>query len=222
MSYKHIIFDLDGTLLDTIPDLLYNLNRTFSELGLPGKFSEAEMATFLGSGKDEQIRRALTARHLNHDKHFAKVNALLSVYYVQNNHNHTQIFKGIPETLDYLKKRGIKLYVATNKPDHVAKEVVKHFFGDDTFERVRGDKGDGIIKPNPKFLNAITKNINDPLGTILFVGDSNVDYLSAKNAGVMCAIVPHGYDHKVLTIKEKGIIFLKKVSDIHDLIAVNN
>jgi phosphoglycolate phosphatase-like HAD superfamily hydrolase len=87
---------------------------------------------------------------------------------------------------------------------------------------VRGDKGDGIIKPNPKFLNAITKNISDPLDTILFVGDSNVDYLSAKNAGVMCAIVPHGYDHKVLTIKEKGIIFLKKVSDIHDLIAVNN
>jgi phosphoglycolate phosphatase len=105
MSYKHVIFDLDGTLLDTIPDLLYNLNRTFSELGLPGKFSEAEMATFLGSGKDEQIRRALTARHLNHDKYFAKVNALLSVYYVQNNHNHTQIFKGIPETLDYLKKK---------------------------------------------------------------------------------------------------------------------
>ncbi|OQC10297.1 MAG: Phosphoglycolate phosphatase, chromosomal [Tenericutes bacterium ADurb.Bin087] len=217
MNYKHIIFDLDGTLLDTIPDLLYNLNTTFSELGLPGKFSTAEMATFLGSGKDEQIRRALNARRLSHEKYFAKVNALLSVYYAKNTNTYTEIFPGIKETLAELKARGVKLYVATNKPDHVAKDVVRHYFGDNVFIKVRGDKGDGIIKPNPKFLNAIIKNINDPLETIMFVGDSYVDYMSAKNAGVKCAIVPHGYDQKVLSIKDKGVIFLKKVTDIISL-----
>lgn len=217
MNYKHIIFDLDGTLLDTIPDLLYNLNTTFSELGLPGKFSTAEMATFLGSGKDEQIRRAFSARRLSHEKYFAKVNALLSVYYAKNTNTYTEIFPGIKETLAELKARGVKLYVATNKPDHVAKDVVRHYFGDNVFIKVRGDKGDGIIKPNPKFLNAIIKNINDPLETIMFVGDSYVDYMSAKNAGVKCAIVPHGYDQKVLNIKDKGVIFLKKVTDIISL-----
>lgn len=217
MNYKHIIFDLDGTLLDTIPDLLYNLNTTFSELGLPGKFSTAEMATFLGSGKDEQIRRALSARRLSHEKYFAKVNALLSVYYAKNTNTYTEIFPGIKETLAELKARGVKLYVATNKPDHVAKELVRHYYGDNVFIKVRGDKGDGIIKPNPKFLNAIIKNINDPLETIMFVGDSYVDYMSAKNAGVKCAIVPHGYDQKVLSIKDKGVIFLKKVTDIISL-----
>jgi len=139
------------------------------------------------------------------------------VYYAKNTNTYTEIFPGIKETLAELKARGVKLYVATNKPDHVAKDVVRHYFGDNVFIKVRGDKGDGIIKPNPKFLNAIIKNINDPLETIMFVGDSYVDYMSAKNAGVKCAIVPHGYDQKVLNIKDKGVIFLKKVTDIISL-----
>ncbi|MDY0214532.1 MAG: HAD-IA family hydrolase [Bacilli bacterium] len=212
-KYKHIIFDLDGTLLDTIPDLLFNLNRTFKELGLPGGFNSEEMASFIGSGKDEQIRRALKARWLK-ESHFADVNALLTKYYAQNTDSYTKVFPGVNETLEALKKAGVKLYVATNKPENVAKDVVKRFFGEDTFLIVRGDKGDGIIKPNPKFLGSVTKAIEDPLDTILFVGDSHVDFLSAKNAGMNAAIVPHGYDKNVLLLSDKGLHFLKNFKDI--------
>ena len=212
-KYKHIIFDLDGTLLDTIPDLLFNLNRTFKELGLPGGFNNEEMASFIGSGKDEQIRRALKARWLK-ESHFAAVNALLTKYYAQNTDSYTKVFPGVNETLEALKKAGVKLYVATNKPENVAKDVVKRFFGEDTFLIVRGDKGDGIIKPNPKFLGSVTKAIEDPLDMILFVGDSHVDFLSAKNAGINAAIVPHGYDKNVLLLSDKGLHFLKNFKDI--------
>lgn len=211
--YEHIIFDLDGTLLDTIPDLLYNLNKTFSELGLRGNFNEREMASFIGSGKDEQIRRALKARLLK-ESHFSAVNTLLTKYYAQNTATYTKVFPGVKETLAALKAENVSLYVATNKPHAIAVEVVSKFFDSDTFITVRGDKGDGIIKPNPKFLGTILKDIDGPLSKVLFVGDSQVDYLSAKNAGINAAIVPHGYDKNVLLVSDKKLHILKKFSDI--------
>ncbi len=211
--FSHIIFDLDGTLLDTIPDLLYNLNRTFKELGLPGNFNAREMATFLGSGKDEQIKRALRARRLK-ESHFAAVNCLLTTYYAANTATYTKIFPDVLETLEELKKEGVQLYVATNKPQAVARQVVTHFFGEDTFITVRGDKGDGIVKPNPKFLESVISTINAPKENILFVGDSQVDFLSAKNVGIKAAIVPHGYDKNVLLLSDRHLILLKSFKDI--------
>lgn len=213
MAYSHIIFDLDGTLLDTIPDLVFNLNRTFKELGLFGHFTDKEMATFIGSGKEEQIRRALKARMLG-DKHFAQVNELLSKYYAQNTDTYTKVFPEVKNTLETLKKRGVTLIVATNKPEPIAQDVVKSFFPEGTFLLVRGDRGDGIIKPNPKFLGSLVKQLKVDPQMILFVGDSSVDFLAAKNAGIRCAIVPHGYDKNILTIKDKGLFFLKKFSDL--------
>lgn len=213
MAYSHIIFDLDGTLLDTIPDLVYNMNRTFKELGLFGHFTDKEMATFIGSGKDEQIRRALKARMLS-EKHFPQVNELLSKYYAQNTDTYTKVFPEVQTTLETLKKRGITLVVATNKPEAIAKDVVKSFFPSDMFLMVRGDRGDGIIKPNPKFLGSVVTQLQVEPQCILFVGDSSVDFLAAKNAGIRCAIVAHGYDKNVLNLKDKGLYFLKRFADL--------
>ena len=213
MAYSHIIFDLDGTLLDTIPDLVFNMNRTFKELGLFGHFTDKEMATFIGSGKDEQIRRALKARMLS-EKHFPEVNELLSKYYAQNTDTYTKVFPEVQKTLETLKKRGVALIVATNKPEAIAKDVVKSFFPPDMFIIVRGDRGDGIIKPNPKFLGSVITQLQVDPQSILFVGDSSVDFLAAKNAGIRCAIVAHGYDKNVLSLKDKGLYFLKRFSDL--------
>lgn len=213
MAYTHFIFDLDGTLLDTIPDLVFNMNRTFKELNLFGHFSNKEMASFIGSGKDEQIRRALKARMLG-EKHFKAVNERLSKYYAQNTDTYTKIFPEVKNTLETLKKRGLTLIVATNKPEAIAKDVVKSFFPEDMFLLVRGDRGDGIIKPNPKFLGALVTELNVDPQNILFIGDSSVDFLAAKNAGIRCAIVPHGYDNNILTVNDKELFFLKKFSDL--------
>lgn len=220
-QFTHIIFDLDGTLLDTIPELLFNLNKTFNELGLKGNFNEVEMASFLGSGKDEQIRRAMKARNIK-EVEFANINRLLSVYYAQNTIGKTTVFKGVLETIKALKARNIPLYVATNKPQNVALSVVDHFFGSDTFLVVRGDYGDGIVKPNPLFL----KTVIDVIGSgenvhPLFVGDSMIDYKAAKNANLTTAIVPHGYDESVLKIVDKKLILLKSFKDILTLASLN-
>lgn len=212
-TINHIIFDLDGTLLDTIPDLLFNMNRTFSELRLPGEFSDKEMASFVGSGKDEQIRRAMKARKIA-ESEFKRINGLLSVYYAENTSKYTLPFPEVHSVLKELETRGKHLYIATNKPESIAKEVVKHFFPDINFLLVRGDRGDGIIKPNPNFLGSVIKKIASPLTEIIFIGDSNVDFLAAKNAGLKCYIVPYGYDMEVMKVKDKKLVFLKKLSDL--------
>ena len=124
------------------------------------------------------------------------------------------MYEGVLETLKNLEERGTKLYIATNKPEHVAKDIVPLYFPDNHFIMVRGDRGDGIVKPNPKFLQSVKEIIHSPITDILFVGDSHIDFLSAKNIGMKCAIVPHGYDSFVLTLKEDSLITLKSFSDL--------
>jgi phosphoglycolate phosphatase len=142
------------------------------------------------------------------------VNELLSKYYAQNTDTYTKVFPEVQTTLETLKKRGVALIVATNKPEAIAKDVVKSFFPPDMFKIVRGDRGDGIIKPNPKFLGSVIAQLQVDPQSILFVGDSSVDFLAAKNAGIRCAIVAHGYDKNVLSLKDKGLYFLKRFSDL--------
>lgn len=216
-KFTHFIFDLDGTLLHTLPELLYNMNLAFTKLGLPGAFNEREMATFIGSGKDEQIRRAMRARNIP-ESEFKRINDVLSVIYAQNTSDRTTLFPGVSEVLQILKTKKCPLYVATNKPESIAKDVVNHFFGADFFLLVRGDRGDGNVKPDPRFLGSMIDEINIDPQHILFIGDSSVDFLTAKNAGLMCAIVPHGYDPKVLEISDKGLLKLTNFNDLLDYI----
>lgn len=212
-QYKYLIFDLDGTLLDTVPLLLYNLNLTFKSLNLTGDFSLTEMMSFIGSGKEEQINRALRARNYDITAHFAAVNELLTYHYDRNVTSNTTAFPKVHETLAFLKANKCKLYIATNKPEHIARPIVTHFFGD-TFVDVRGDLGDGLIKPQPEFLRAfIAKHAINTLET-LYIGDSTVDYLTAKNAGLPFVLVSHGYDKPLLQNVPKNVHLVTNFSEI--------
>lgn len=210
--FKHMIFDLDGTIVDTVPDLAFNLNTTFKELNLRGDFSHEEVTTFLGSGKDEQIRRALRARNYGEDK-FSAVNKLLTHYYAINVDVYTKPFENVVKTLEALKKRGITLYVATNKPENVALIVANKFFAN-LFTIVRGDKGDGIVKPHASFLNSILSSIKSDQDKVLFIGDSYVDYLTGKGAGLPVALVKHGYDPSVFNKISSDTIILSSFEQL--------
>lgn len=212
-QYKYLIFDLDGTLLDTVPLLLYNLNLTFKSLNLTGDFSISEMMSFIGSGKEEQINRALRARNYDIATHFAAVNELLTYHYDRNVTSNTTPFPEVNKTLEVLKAHKCKLYIATNKPEHIARPIVTHFFGE-TFIDVRGDLGDGLIKPQPEFLSAFIVKHNINALETLYIGDSTVDYLTAKNAGIPFVLVSHGYDKPLLQSVPENVMLITNFSEI--------
>lgn len=213
-KFNYIIFDLDGTLLDTVPELQNNLNLTFRDLNLRGDFTTSEVMSFLGSGKAVQISRALKARNYEETLHFARVNDVLSAYYEKNTVTMTKPFPGVKNTLETLLKDGYKLFVATNKPQNIALPIVRHFFGS-TFIFVRGDEGDGVTKPQNEFLASLVKKHGINLNETLYVGDSKIDYLTAVNLGVPCVLLSYGYDKPFLE-EQAGSKFL--INDFKELL----
>lgn len=191
MNIKAVIFDLDGTLLDTIPDLVDNLNYTFKHLNLSGDFTFAEMETFIGSGKKQQIIRALSSR--NYDlSHYSAVNDKLSEVYAGNISSKTKPFEGVEKLLIALKDKGIKIICLTNKPHDVALEVIDHYFPN-TFDFVLGDRGNGIVKPDKRLLDSVLTTFNLTNNQALYVGDSDVDMETANNSNVTSVFVTYGY-----------------------------
>lgn len=194
MSYNAVIFDLDGTLLHTLDDLLDNLEYAFSKLGLNGNFTRVEMESFLGSGKKAQMERALMSRGYSLDL-LPQLDKELSVRYELNAENKTRPFPGILDLLNYLHEKGMPAICLTNKPHNVALKVVEKYFGD-LIIATYGVKEDGIVKPNPILVDQILAKhgLNDK--EILYVGDSDIDMLTAKNGKLDACFVTWGYVRK--------------------------
>lgn len=216
-KYNYLIFDLDGTLLDTVPELRNNLNLAFGDLNLNANFTDDEVMSFLGSGKAVQIKRALKARNYDERTYFEPVNDALTKYYAENTVALTKPFPSVKKTLEMLRNAGYTLFVATNKPHDVALDVVAHFFGD-TFKFIKGDAGDGITKPNEAFLNVFINEHGVKPSEALYIGDSEIDYLTAKNGGIACVLLSYGYDKPFLARKDFDAILIDEFKEILNLL----
>lgn len=199
------IFDLDGTLLNTISDLGTACNHALAAFGFP-LHSLDEYPHLVGNGVNRLIERALPAGH----KDEATVLSLREVfvpYYDTHNCVHTQPYKGIPELLRTLKQRGFRLAVASNKYQAATAQLVEHFFPD-TFDVVFGERPNVPRKPDPQIVHDILTHLStinsqpstslntkpstlnfsqhSTLNTqlIIYIGDSLVDVQTARNAGL--------------------------------------
>jgi len=191
MNYKAVIFDLDGTLLHTIEDLLDNLEYAFKKLGLKGDFTRQEMESFLGSGKKAQVERALLARGYSLDL-FAALDAALSVRYELNAENKTRPFDGIIDLLHYLKNSNIPAICLTNKPHDVAVKVVDTYFPG-LILATYGIKPNAPVKPHPSIVEAVLKAHDLKAKDVLYVGDSDIDMMTANNGHLDAVFVNWGY-----------------------------
>lgn len=182
-----IIFDLDGTLLDTLEDLHAAVNHTMAQFGCPNRTLE-EVRQFVGNGVDQLVRLSLPGK--DNDPPVDQVIAAYRSYYNAHCQVKTGPYAGIPEALAALAGE-YPLAVVSNKPDSAVKPLCREYFGS-VF--ALGEKKDTPRKPAPDMVWQAMAAIG--VEKCVYVGDSEVDILTAKNAGVPCLSVTWGFRNK--------------------------
>ena len=182
---KCAVFDLDGTLLNTIKTINYYLNYALDTYGLP-PVSEADCMSFVGNGAVKLIERALNS--VGGDLSlFDQVYRTYNEAYNASPYYLTEPYEGVKELLVGLKEKDISLAVLSNKPDFAVKAAVNHFF-EGTFDLVYGGRDNVSLKPCPDALYDIMTQLGTTAETTAYIGDSEPDVMIAKNADVALPI----------------------------------
>ncbi len=178
---KLCIFDLDGTLTNTIPAIAYFGNIALKKYGFPA-IPDDRYKILVGNGRDLLIHRMLAEFDADTEENFNKVGAEYDKGYEADPLYKTLPYDGIIELLDALIEKGVKIAVLTNKPNNVAQDVIRLFFGE-RFDIVFGQREGIAIKPDPQGAIMIAEEFGFNKEDICFVGDTNVDIKTGKNAG---------------------------------------
>lgn len=213
IMYKAYIFDLDGTLLDTISDLCTAVNYAFDKFGYPNKDTK-EVAAALGSGFTYLIR-TLSPENCKDDKTVNQVVEVFSEYYKAHATVKTLPYEGTIEVLKEYNRLGKRCLIVSNKKDFMVKELVKKFF-DGLVEYAQGeDEEHGIgKKPCPQMVLTAMEKCNLKKEDCVFIGDSEVDLLTAKNAELPCISVSWGFRSKETLLNSGATIILDKVEEL--------
>ncbi|MGJ0313689.1 HAD family hydrolase [Aliarcobacter cryaerophilus] len=192
---KTVIFDLDGTLLDSIEDIASSMNKVLESLQLPTHKIE-DYKHFVGGGVDILVENALS----NQSKEIKdEVIKRFKIEYDGKLHSKTLPYDGIYELLDELKKLDINLAVLSNKPHEFTVSYVNHFFKNYNFKEIHGQKKDVPKKPDPKAALDIVKCLDSSCENTYFIGDTKIDMQTAKNANMTAIGVLWGFrDEKEL------------------------
>ena len=188
---KLVIFDLDGTLLNTISDLATATNQALEKLNYPVHPTQAYLR-FVGNGINKLFERALPEAART-PENILRVRGLFVPYYDAHGTQLTKPYDGIPSVLEALQKQGLKLAVASNKYQAATTELVKYYFPQIAFSAVLGQREGLPTKPDPLFVEDILKQTRTAAGDALYVGDSDVDMQTARNAGVDACAVTWGF-----------------------------
>ena len=179
---KMVVFDLDGTLLNTIDDLADSANRVCAAHGWP-QHTAAEYCYFVGNGIPKLVERFSPASCRSPEQ-LAATLAEFSARYDAHKEDKTAPYPGIPELLDELRAKGVQCAVFSNKADPLCGKIIAHYFGTGRFDAVRGSRPGVPTKPDPAGLYALMDEIGADRSATLFVGDSDVDILTGHNAGL--------------------------------------
>ncbi len=197
MKYEAFIFDLDGTLTDTLGDLADSVNYALREFGFPERTTE-EVKSFVGNGVRRLIYSSVPEN--TDEETFENCLAVFKEYYKNHSLIETKPYDGIISMLETLKKQGIKTAVVTNKMHEAAEKIVRIFFGD-LIDLTLGQI-DGIAqKPQPDGIYSVLEKLGVSKEKAVYVGDSEVDCITAKNAGVPCIGVTWGFRNKSVLLE---------------------
>ena len=209
-QFKLIGFDLDGTLLSTLNDLAASTNYALRWVGMPERTIE-EIRMFVGNGVKLLMERAIP-NGINNPK-FEETYAKFREHYLEHNLDTTSPYDGIPELLRELKRRGKKLAIVSNKFYAATQDLAKHFFPD-TIEVAIGERETIRKKPAPDTVLEALRQLGASKESAVYIGDSDVDIMTAKNCGLPCISVLWGFRDKDFLIQHGGTIFVNKPSEI--------
>lgn len=186
-----VIFDLDGTLLNTIADLASSTNHALNQLGYPTHKPE-EYNFMVGNGINKLFERALPEGEKT-EENVLRVRREFIPYYDRHNADESRPYPGIPELLETLQAKGIQLAVASNKYQAATEKLIAHYFPNIKFIAVYGQRDGVNVKPDPTIVEDILRISGTPKQEVLYVGDSGVDMQTARNAGVTACGVTWGF-----------------------------
>ena len=189
MGYQTVIFDMDGTILDTLQDICDGVNVTLDHFGWPARTLE-EVRLAVGNGAAKLIKRMApagsTAEEIQRALDFYKP------YYDAHAQDKTGPYPGVPELVRTLRDQGIQVAVVSNKPDESVRQLSDRYFPG-LFPVAIGDRAEFATKPAPDSTFAALKALGAAPDTAVYVGDSDVDIATAKNAGLPCISVTWGF-----------------------------
>ena len=191
-----VMIDLDGTLVDSVPDLAYCADAMLSELGMPAR-GEAKVRQWVGNGVERLVRRALTGTLDGEPEEadFQRAYPLFLDLYAQNTSQRSVLYPGIREGLDYLKRQGYRLGCVTNKAAQFTLPLLKDLGIHDSFEIVVAGDSLPKKKPDPLPLLHAAEQLGVAPADAMMIGDSQSDVKAARAAGFRIVCMSYGYNH---------------------------
>ena len=198
---KAIIFDLDGTLLDTLTDIANTMNKALAELGYPVHPEDAYKG-FVGCGLNELVNRVLPEKHKSKKDQEILKQKFWDIYYVEW-YLHTKTYPGILYLIQLAVARKVKLAILSNKAHYFTKKMIRHFFRGAMIRHTKnpfgiysGEQADKPVKPDPTVALELAVKLKTKPAQVAFVGDSDIDIQTAKNAGMIAVGAAWGFRGK--------------------------
>ena len=214
MSYKAVLFDMDGTLLDTLEDLCDSTNHALAQMGYPLRGIE-EIRRFIGNGAEKQIRRAVPEG--TSEGKIMETLAAFRAYYQDHCQIKTKVYDGLLDVLSELKEKGVKMAVVSNKPDAAVKKLSREYFGDRLDYAI--GPSDGVrCKPYPDMAEEALKALGVEKKDAVFVGDSEVDVQTGLNAGLDVIAVSWGFRSRKVVIEAGAKMIADDAGELEKLI----
>lgn len=209
-EYATYIFDLDGTLLNTLTDLALSTNYALRVYNMP-EHTESVIRGFVGNGVKKLIERAVPGGESNPD--FEDVYKVFREHYMEHSLDNTGPYPGVMEMLDELKKRGKKMAVVSNKFYAATAELCKHFFGDYITVAI-GESEDIRRKPYPDAALEAMRMLGVGIENTVYIGDSDVDIATAHNCGLPCISVLWGFRDREFLSQHGGTTFISSPAEL--------
>ena len=211
---KNYIFDLDGTLLDTIEGIRLAINLALKNAGYDYSFDKEETKHLIGEGADTLVHRALKEK--DSPERFLELKKEYLPLYHSEQEDHTFLFPLLKESLEKMKQKGARLFVCTNKPDSFAKRIVEKMYGPSFFEEVCGQIEGLPVKPDPRIPNYLLEKYHLNKEETLFVGDSKTNVQTGINACLKTALCLWGYGFYTPDLLEKTDFLFHSPKELED------